>query len=748
MVLLSLGRLRSRISPLWAAAALCVLLPSSAGAVTLTQVSESKPQSGLTWRHYTTKSPTTHTWVALVDLCASHIEVNATRAPSATKSTGSWAAAQGVQLATNGDFYKTGPVRVYGNAVGGGVQWPAVQTGEDPSYKSEWFWQKYGWIAFGLDWVDFTHTGWTKKNVAGLTKGWKPTKVAPPLRPGTLALVSGFPELVVEGKQVTCTSPTASDCFPDRSDMAARHPRTAMGITEDGETLILAVVDGRTTKSAGMYGTELAELMKKLGAWEAFNLDGGGSSQMWVGGKGYVNDYSGNNNGGGARAVANHWGIFAGTAGGKPNRPCHCATAPPCAVLGPEGGTLDDAGPCFRTFGSPEYWRTEAVGYAKGLHWTNAWKTPTPDDWAVWQIHLEEAGTYRVEIYGEPPFAVFAATRYVIRAAGKETTVKVDQSKAKGWLAIGELAFAGGGDQWVAVHDDTPGSVAKDQHVVADAIRLVRLDPWCGDAACNGDESCSDCPEDCGACPACGDGACADDESCSDCPEDCGACPACGDGACADDESCSGCPLDCGACPGCGDGACADDESCSGCPEDCGACSACGDGACDADESCSDCPDDCGTCSTCGDGVCDGAGEQCGSCPIDCGACPDCGDGLCGAGEACETCPSDCGPCADPDAGGHTDGGAGAPTWIDVPIGESAPDGRDEPDPQDGSPRLGGRGPGPMGQSGGDVSEHSAAGGAATGGCAAASSPPPPLLLVLLLAGIYGASRPRRRDRE
>lgn len=92
--------------------------------------------------------------------------------------------------------------------------------------------------------------------------------------------MSGFPELVIEGQRVECSSPTDSTCFPDRSDMRARHPRSAIGLSEDLRTLLLAVVDGRTTASAGMYGTELAEFMEKLGAHVAFNYDGGGSSQL------------------------------------------------------------------------------------------------------------------------------------------------------------------------------------------------------------------------------------------------------------------------------------------------------------------------------------------------------------------------------------------------------------------------------------------------------------------------------------
>ena len=68
--------------------------------------------------------------------------------------------------------------------------------------------------------------------------------------------------------------------------MRDRHPRTAMGLSRDKQTFLLVVVDGRSGRSSGMYGTELAALMDKLGAWTALNLDGGGSSQMWVDGDG------------------------------------------------------------------------------------------------------------------------------------------------------------------------------------------------------------------------------------------------------------------------------------------------------------------------------------------------------------------------------------------------------------------------------------------------------------------------------
>lgn len=67
------------------------------------------------------------------------------------------------------------------------------------------------------------------------------------------------------------------------SDVAGgRAPRTAIGMTKDGKALLL-VVDGRRRTSVGFSLLELAQFMLELGAVDAMNLDGGGSSQMIVG---------------------------------------------------------------------------------------------------------------------------------------------------------------------------------------------------------------------------------------------------------------------------------------------------------------------------------------------------------------------------------------------------------------------------------------------------------------------------------
>ncbi len=64
------------------------------------------------------------------------------------------------------------------------------------------------------------------------------------------------------------------------SDMNVRNPRTAIGSSRDGKQVIMVTVDGRQQGSIGMTQAELAQLMLELGAYNALNLDGGGSTTM------------------------------------------------------------------------------------------------------------------------------------------------------------------------------------------------------------------------------------------------------------------------------------------------------------------------------------------------------------------------------------------------------------------------------------------------------------------------------------
>lgn len=88
------------------------------------------------------------------------------------------------------------------------------------------------------------------------------------------------------------------------------HPRTAIGLTEDNRCLIMITIDGRQPDySDGATFWETAEWLIRFGAYNGLNLDGGGSTHMWIsngdGGAIALNSPSED------RAVGNHLGVFA-----------------------------------------------------------------------------------------------------------------------------------------------------------------------------------------------------------------------------------------------------------------------------------------------------------------------------------------------------------------------------------------------------------------------------------------------------
>lgn len=88
-----------------------------------------------------------------------------------------------------------------------------------------------------------------------------------------------------------------------------RHPRTCACITND-QKLLLITIDGRREIAAGLSLSELADLSLLLGCRDTINLDGGGSTTMWIAGKphnGIVNMPSDNGkfDHAGERSVAN-----------------------------------------------------------------------------------------------------------------------------------------------------------------------------------------------------------------------------------------------------------------------------------------------------------------------------------------------------------------------------------------------------------------------------------------------------------
>jgi hypothetical protein len=107
----------------------------------------------------------------------------------------------------------------------------------------------------------------------------------PSRRPPAL-LIGGWPRIIKDGRIVAGDAPTVEGTISRNAEM--RHPRTSIGFSRDSSTLYLLTVDGRSENSGGMTLIELATMMRKLGAWQAMNFDGGGSTTMVIDG-GLVN---------------------------------------------------------------------------------------------------------------------------------------------------------------------------------------------------------------------------------------------------------------------------------------------------------------------------------------------------------------------------------------------------------------------------------------------------------------------------
>ncbi|MEO8647629.1 MAG: phosphodiester glycosidase family protein [Acidobacteriota bacterium] len=93
-------------------------------------------------------------------------------------------------------------------------------------------------------------------------------------------VVAGVPQLIRNGKiDVTWQLEKSSKSFVE-----TRHPRTAVAKLKDGKFLMITV-DGRTEQSGGIGLDDLAAYLLELGATDAMNLDGGGSTTMFLDGK-------------------------------------------------------------------------------------------------------------------------------------------------------------------------------------------------------------------------------------------------------------------------------------------------------------------------------------------------------------------------------------------------------------------------------------------------------------------------------
>jgi len=241
---------------------------SSAGAEKTT-----KPYPGVVHVHRTDSSQDYH----LVFIAPRAMEAIGTAEDRAWSTVSDFAEATGAQIAINANFFSKS--QSCGVTAGEGGLWKNVYEGCPMT------------IAFFRDGTSVIFRGRVRKDGA----------LSPSI--GLLAAVSGRPRLVENSEP----SP------PLESFMTARHPRTALGLRKDG-TLVILVADGRRTQALGLTGPEMSGIFLAEGVVDAINLDGGGSTTLFIEKEGGVqNDPSE----GHQRVVVNHLGFRVKSGGGR-----------------------------------------------------------------------------------------------------------------------------------------------------------------------------------------------------------------------------------------------------------------------------------------------------------------------------------------------------------------------------------------------------------------------------------------------
>lgn len=193
----------------------------------------------------------------------------------------------GLQVAINGDFYYPwwyngpwdyyphdgDPVSVYGTAVSAGVRYSTSA--------EAWRWS----LAL------------TAGNRAGFATG------------------DAVGHNVIAGDVMILVGGQAADLSASSYHLD-RHPRTVVALDRARQTLLLFVVDGRQPNySEGVTSPEMAAIAREYGAWDALNLDGGGSATLVMadpaGRPVVLNSPIAVAIPGQERPVANHLGVFA-----------------------------------------------------------------------------------------------------------------------------------------------------------------------------------------------------------------------------------------------------------------------------------------------------------------------------------------------------------------------------------------------------------------------------------------------------
>jgi exopolysaccharide biosynthesis protein len=232
--------------------------------------STTRPMRAVIYRHITRANPPMQLHIVTVDLADPAVHIKFARGGSDPNLAKPWeatlmpvsamAARDGLNIAVNGNFFSPKDFQmILGRRVG--------------YYPGNWAracgWSMTDGVAYSnqpmlADWPSLAVDSRGHVIIGKIAK--YPADVR--------QIVSGSRMILINGQ---ITVPPDPDPDPDGKPA----PHTTAGIDRDAKILILLVVDGRRPQySAGLTIHQLAAEMQRLGAWQALNLDSGGSSTL------------------------------------------------------------------------------------------------------------------------------------------------------------------------------------------------------------------------------------------------------------------------------------------------------------------------------------------------------------------------------------------------------------------------------------------------------------------------------------
>ena len=212
----------------------------------------------------------------------------------------------------------------------------------------------------------------------------------------------------------------------DTSYISAKQPRTVIASTKDGKKLLFVTVDGRQTGSIGMTQPEIAQFMLGIGAYNALNLDGGGSTTMVGRELGTTSPVVMNSPSDGlARGISNAIGIF--------------SIAPPSELSGlvidtEDGNVFVNATRAFTVRGYDKYFNPVevklenvqwSVSGVKGTFQGNMLKTSTVGEGKITAKVGDVTATLPISALSSPvKFALSSSTAKLAIGQTKSFTIK------------------------------------------------------------------------------------------------------------------------------------------------------------------------------------------------------------------------------------------------------------------------------------------------------------------------------------